>query len=911
MNSNRDEELRQYLNYCKDRLTGISSKKGKITLEDITEAVYINPLNDFYNLTENEKIIIQKTLETIVNVYIPTIKIIDSGNVDWDPEQYSGNGFYKRYSEYLKNERMLPDKVVERVDQSMSEVLRKMGNPNQQNQFDVKGLIIGDVQSGKTTSYAGLINKAADSGYKVFIVLTGTIETLRVQTQKRIEEGFIGRKINQFGGQSKINKTVVGVGKLNLTEQLEVASLTSIYNDFEKQIAVNQNITVRNLKSPLIFVMKKNVSLLTNLYEWLKNSIDKNGLINEPLLLIDDEADNASVNTNKEDEDPTKTNLNIKKIISLFAKSSYVGFTATPFANIFINPDSNEEFGELFPRDFIAILPTPTNYIGIQDLFSKDGSKRHLVRSCDDMENFLTVKHKMTAPFEILPETLKDAIRVFFLVNTIRDIDGFPTVHRSMMINISRFIKKHQEIQSLVSQYVSFLKASLKLFAKMENPFQDENLLHFKDTFEKEYEGSTFSFRYILERIYDSCKNIVVEIANTASKSINNDYDTYDEGKRVIIIGGQSLSRGLTLEGLIVSYLYRNTKMYDTLFQMGRWFGYRENYDNLFRIYIGSDLESAFYEIAEAIDELKNEIRLMNLQNKKPIDFGLKVRDSNLKLLITAYNKMRNTEKMTHILNVNASVIEAPYVYIDKVINAENKKIIQNLVTKYNFKDDDRVNKTFLNIMKEDIIKIISNFKIPYENLTFNQEGLIDFLNKTDELKFWDLAFIEGSSNLKENSIGLVSVKGVERSFKIINDSDPVYVALSSEHKKLGGPTDTAYGLTDEEILNYKQFAYNEQKLDNPDLEFKNIKINSKLFLRKINKLSRKPLLLVYFVKLKENEIHQNEDYHYDYETSVISLAIAIPDLEQKNLNATYKINLVKLKELNYRNKDEENEDAE
>ena len=126
------------------------------------------------------------------------------------------------------------------------------------------------------------------------------------------------------------------------------------------------------MNTTVVFVIKKNKSILNNLIRWLKsNNADTRGVISKSLLLSDDEADNASVNTNDPEKDPTAINKAIRELLKLFRQSSYLGITATPYANIFINPDNEDEMrgDDLFPRDFIYALSPPTNYIGAEDIF--------------------------------------------------------------------------------------------------------------------------------------------------------------------------------------------------------------------------------------------------------------------------------------------------------------------------------------------------------------------------------------------------------------------------------------------------------------------------------------------------------------------------------------------------------------
>ena len=272
------------------------------------------------------------------------------------------------------------------------------------------------------------------AGYKVFILLTGTIESLRQQTQERVEEGFIGidMSADSTGGRR------VGVGKDN--KHIMAMSMTSRLSDFtgkSDKIAVSlQN------KEAIVFVIKKQKDVLQKLTNWLVtlNADPVTQKIDAPMLLIDDEADNASVNTSKEKEDPTTINRLIRELVSVFSKSNYVGFTATPFANVFIDPETTEDMAnhDLFPEDFIVSLPTPSNYIGASKIFPEDApyhSQLIYIRDCgstiEDGKPFY-FKHKKEWDDD-LPESLTDAIYAFYLANAIRDLRGDIKTHRSTL----------------------------------------------------------------------------------------------------------------------------------------------------------------------------------------------------------------------------------------------------------------------------------------------------------------------------------------------------------------------------------------------------------------------------------------------------------------------------------------------
>ena len=389
-------------------------------------------------------------------------------------ETVEDNYFWERYYRYLKEQGSIDDKSINLLhEKTLPDIMNCLYNPKEE--FDGKrlkrGLIIGDVQSGKTATYSGLICKAADAGYKVVILLAGITESLRQQTQERIDEGIVGYTIRKVNKQ--IREGRVGVGKDN--KQRRASSFTTCVKDFVKGSNLIST-TLSEHNSLVLFVVKKNVSVLTKLHDWLKNqNMDvRTNSINHPMLLIDDEADNASVNTKKDNTDPTKTNAIIRKICNLFQTANYVGFTATPFANVFIDPDSVDSMknADLFPEHFIYTLPTPSSYIGADKIFHKDKEYYRNLRFITDIEepdytsyeykedskenidelNRGTFYYRHTKEWNgILPNSLKESIYCYYLANVVRDLRGHGTKPRSMLINMSRFVK----VQCVIKEHVA------------------------------------------------------------------------------------------------------------------------------------------------------------------------------------------------------------------------------------------------------------------------------------------------------------------------------------------------------------------------------------------------------------------------------------------------------------------------
>lgn len=344
-----DEVINESLQQTKSRFV---KEIPNIILNEEEKQFVINKIKSIYSIYQEEGDVILGDYEHDYDWYKNFLESDDCQTYHWD-----------RYKNHLTVAKHFPKEVIKVLEEkTLFSLMSYLGNPKDDSAFSVRGLVVGDVQSGKTSNYLGLVTKAADAGYKVIFILTGTIESLRKQTQQRVEEGFIG--------WDSFNGVAVGVGRGDPTPK----AFTSRGKDFVGTDNQNTTYKLSNYSTePMIFVLKKNVSVLKKVYSSLRNinTTASQTKINYPALVIDDEADNASINTNKPDNDPTKINKYIRSLLSLFTRSSYVGFTATPFANVFISYDKEDEMlkDDLFPRDFIYALKSPSNYCGPKKYF--------------------------------------------------------------------------------------------------------------------------------------------------------------------------------------------------------------------------------------------------------------------------------------------------------------------------------------------------------------------------------------------------------------------------------------------------------------------------------------------------------------------------------------------------------------
>lgn len=350
--------------------------------------------------------------------------------------------YWNRYQKLLL-QNGLPKDVVISTDTVTDKILSRLGNPDKHVPWDRRGMVVGHVQSGKTANYTGLICKAADAGYRLIIVIAGIHNNLRNQTQARIDEGFIGRDTGKSQETKKGGaKHIIGVGHFDPNNT--PVSLTNTLRDFNKATASTNTSEIDSYKVPVVLVIKKQSNTLRNLLQWLKDNSARGDreMIDQPMLLIDDEADNASINTKYNKEEVTTTNRLIRELLNTFHRSCYVGYTATPFANIFIDPDQDDEMlaEDLFPKDFIIGLDAPSNYFGGKKVFVEglpDDGEPTWLRYVYDNEDVLPVKHPQDFVVEALPDSLVKAVRAFVLTAAIRKLRNQEHKHCSMLVNAS------------------------------------------------------------------------------------------------------------------------------------------------------------------------------------------------------------------------------------------------------------------------------------------------------------------------------------------------------------------------------------------------------------------------------------------------------------------------------------------
>ena len=646
---------------AKDLETAVDAllaRASEMTPDSIRKLIAAFRVMPMLGVTDEEAEFLAKRLEMRHDVTMRVGSVlVEPDFKPWLDQVVAGVDFYywNRYRRLLAEEMQLSQQVITTLHSETDRALGLLQNPTIAGPWARRGMVVGHVQSGKTANYIGLISKAADVGYRVIIVIAGVHNNLRNQTQKRVDLGFVGRDSARL--LSKKEERFVGVGRFDATRR--PITFTNSLKDFNKEMATGLGLPLHTITEPAVFVIKKNYNTLKNLSDWMAEHNATAAARDLPMLLIDDEADNASINVQYGAGEVSRINGQIRRLLKHFARTCYVGYTATPFANIFIDPDSAAEMlGEdLFPRHFILSLDPPSNYFGSERVFGSGA--RSVLRHIEDNEDWLPLKHTKEHVLERLPDSLIAATRAFCVSRAIRLGRGQRGEHCSMLVNASRFTRVQGLIRTALQELIVDIQASARLNAALpaEKALKNPELAALHETWSSEYKAHC-SWAEVQQNLIEAVAPIrVVEVNSQSHGTLN--YDDYKgSGLNVIAVGGYSLSRGLTLEGLMISYFLRNSVMYDTLMQMGRWFGYRPGYEDLCRVWMPEEAEGWYAHVSESIEELREELRAMAAAGATPEEFGLKVRAHPDTLIVTARNKMGSGKRLIVRIGLGKAFVE-------------------------------------------------------------------------------------------------------------------------------------------------------------------------------------------------------------------------------------------------------------
>ncbi|MFF3393100.1 Z1 domain-containing protein [Streptomyces sp. NPDC002669] len=597
---------------------------------------------------------LRKALDSAVPVFKePGPTVISKEFVSWySRDLAAARSFYWNSYERLLRRKGWSDAAVAGLDEASHAVVERLSDPTRTEAYGARGLVVGYVQSGKTANFTGVTAKAIDAGYRLVIVLGGTLNLLRGQTQRRLDMELIGQENILRGADPSDPDSLVGVDYQDDEDwpakfvghghrPFNIERLTTRDNDYRSllQGIGALEIEKREKHLPLyvpdnlhraaarVMVVKKNKSVLTNLVKDLRKI---GPILREiPTLIIDDESDQASVNTS----DPKKwesgrtqrTAINglISQLLGLLPRAQYVGYTATPFANVFIDPSDGED---IFPRDFLISLPRPTGYMGVQDFHDLDGGgtaeETHVRGIYDDTG-----------------DRLQEAMDAFVLTGALklyridRGVPEGPFRHHTMLVHESVKMDDHADLALRINTlWHRAGYTSHEGHARLEGLLADDFARHADD-------GLPTPSDYAELRPYVSRARQLINAGGNPVVVVNGDTDRYfsqvdldfDRTPNVwkILVGGTKLSRGFTVEGLTVTYYRRTTRQADTLMQMGRWFGFRPGYRDLVRLYIGReepltktrtvDLYEAFEAICRDEETFRSQLsRYAELVDGKP-----------------------------------------------------------------------------------------------------------------------------------------------------------------------------------------------------------------------------------------------------------------------------------------------------
>ena len=808
-----------------------------------------------------------------------------------------GDFYWGRYRKLL-NIKGMPKSVIDATDEVTDKVLDRLGDPNNTSPWSRRGMVVGHVQSGKTQNYTGLICKAADAGYRLIVVIAGIHNNLRNQTQARIDEGFIGRDTGRLAHVNKAQRQkLIGVGEFDQREF--PVSLTNTLRDFNKATATTFTAQLGQFNVPVVLVIKKNSSTLKNLLEWLKehSAHQSTHMVSQPMLVIDDEADNASINTAYARDEVTRINGQIRELLSIFHRSCYVGYTATPFANIFIDPETDDDAlrQDLFPRHFIIGLDAPSNYFGAQKVFL-DARDRH-IRLIEDNEDIFPMKHKIDHPVDVLPGSLVQAVRAFIVSRAIRNARGQQASHASMLINASRFTDVQGRLRSQVADVVGRIRDAVAVDAgKGRAALNNPEIAELHGVWQQEYADDA-DWADVQPRLHEVLIAARVVEVNASKRSQALDYDHAGEhGVTIIAVGGFSLSRGLTLEGLTVSYFLRNSVMYDTLMQMGRWFGYRPNYEDLCRVWIPADGVGWYAHIHEAMDDLQSQLKRMELAKATPEQFGLAVRSHPESLIVTARNKMGTGKEFPVKVGLAENLIETTRVVLNAEQFQKNTRAGESLLANATKAQHQLEPQPRGYLLRKIDVGLITDFLREYRaepggkpvNPLTDPKLIGDYINARaeNELSCWDI-FVASSTKKGMKPLPFAGLELVPYELSVDEDlARKGVLAFSGSSRRIGSAEDESEGLTGQQIADARE-AF---RVSRPDQILPKT-VNPRIY-RQV--AGRRPLLILRLVKPKLDALSGI----VDAPDSVLTWGLSFPSSQIGGGTVEYIVNTIRMREM-------------
>ena len=776
------------------------------------EAAVTNPA-----IPEEYRDFVRKEMDEEGNITLePARLLVDGQSSDWFRNADRSSWYYwsELRSYLLTNGFNLQS--VQSLDQTTDRILERLFPPTS-DEFDVRGLVLGYVQSGKTSNYTATIAKAADCGFRLFIVLSGIDKGLRKQTQMRLERELMG-----VGMNSSDNRHVpfppVGM-------QWHSFTTNDIDGDFSPGTANQASLQGTE---PVIMVIKKNSAVIRRLLNWLDGA-QQDVLRTIPTLVVDDEADLASIDTrgtyqtedepvSSDYEPPSVINGLVRELLTKFRKKAYIAYTATPFANVLIPHDTYDPRvkNDLYPKDFIVDLPKPTGYFGAEELFGmmEPGEEEALpglgiLRQVDDQDLYLLEGGGVSVNME-------KAMLGFVLSGAAMVLRGFSNYPSTMLIHTSPRIERHTNMFAIVQSKFSEFKDSWRYDrVSILDTFKDLWETDFRTTVQDIYPEHDVEFDKLIPYIGPFLEAVQIRIINSFTGAVL-DYER-EPNLKAIGIGGNKLSRGLTLEGLTSSFFVRNSPAYDTLMQMGRWFGFRQGYEDLTRIWTTKELSDRFALLSYVEHRLRQDIRVYADMQITPYQLGMRIWQHPT-MQVTSYMKRRFASNVA-ISSSYSEQLEQTFKFPfdnPQSLAAQqdaNVVLLENLLTSMGKAAWDANRPTWIDVNGNLIFKFLSNFC--QEDSPERSGCSLRLISK----------YIENQQNLGELVRWTVSIRGRESSDKNLGETvwkvEGKPISQISRTKRYGtlslgvltSPGDEKIGLSNESLRKYQEIRESKTEL--------------------------------------------------------------------------------------------------
>ena len=781
-------------------------------LSQLTRARKNNNLETFFDsLTPDELQKANTLLATEIAIQVDEVMLADESILEASLKDNGiENTTWDAHKNWLVENELLPESAIEETEKSTKRIAALLSNPELEKLY---GLVVGYVQSGKTGHFSGLMARAADDGITFVIVLSGILNDLRNQTQVRLMKDLIGDHHN----------LLTHVPTISTDGRKNWEILTTLENDVKavtrEEIPIRMNNALEENRI-LVAVVKKNVTVLEHLLNGIK-AAGPNLCDRHRVLIIDDEADHATVNTggdgdlemsdpelDHDDEDlndtsetdPSRTNQIVRRIIRAFSRSAYIGYTATPFANVLIDEKLEDEvYGKsLYPRDFIVCMKEPDTYLGPKKFFADpdypdEDSPFTVIHSNQSADEVHSMDIEPNEEIESqIPMCLQDAVMDFILTGIARHIRRQKgkkmNPHHSMLVHITRLNEDQDTYTSVLKELVEQWKQKSSMTFGDGKEFRSRLEKRWKNQFQSKNPTVESWIDIEDELLKDEDEDgwihtVEVRMINSISEK-DLDYSKHPEGLNVIAIGGNKLSRGLTLEGLCVSFYLRETKLYDSLMQMGRWFGYRHGYEELVRVHTSERLLLWFEWLVKVEQAVRSDIARYAVLGRSPRDLAVRI-PLHKDLRPTARNKMQAA--IITISDYSNQTVQSIHLPLDKTSQIEeNFSKSASFINKLGKHDSDNNNRTLCweNVDHDSVADFIESLQLPGPPYaTFDTLGLARYIrdNRNELPKFivahggskWDKLRQVTGTEPKLNSVLDIKPRWVSRSQRSLADGTP------------------------------------------------------------------------------------------------------------------------------------------